>query len=100
MNTTLLKALVALMLMLVLFTWSVISFSRSKTIFSFLQLFGAGCLIMVVLTHIFEALHVFPFMQWGSPNSIGHYLDLASAILGLTLFPFGFLLQRPRKQSA
>ncbi len=61
--------------------------------FSFLQLLGAGCLIVVVLTHIFEALHLFPFMQWGSPHSFGHYLDLTSAILGLTLFPVGLLIQ-------
>lgn len=53
---------------------------------------------MVVFTHIFEALHLFPFMQWGSPHSVGHYLDLTSAILGLTLFPLGFLFQMVTKR--
>ena len=93
MNATLLKALVALVLVAVLFSWSAVLFLRGKTVFSFLQLFGAGCLIVVALTHIFEATHLFPFMQWGSPHSIGHYLDLTSAILGLTLFPLGFLFR-------
>ena len=98
MNSTLLKALTALVLILVLFSWSVVSFIRRKTAFSFLQVFGAGCLIVVVLTHIFETLHLFPFMQWGSPHSVGHYLDLTSAIVGLILFPLGVLVQMLTKR--
>jgi hypothetical protein len=62
MNTTLLKALVALVPMCVLVFWSVILFFREKTRCSFLQLLGARGLMVVVLTHISEALHVFP---WG-----------------------------------
>src|SRR5438874_7170728 len=60
---------------------------RESTLGSFLQLLGAGCLVVVVLTHLCEALHLFPRMQWGSEHSVGHYLDLRSAVLGLTLFP-------------
>jgi len=30
-------------------------------------------------------------MRWGLEDSPGHYLDLVSAILGLTLFPAGYL---------
>jgi hypothetical protein len=30
---------------------------------------------MVVLTHLCEALHLFPWMHWGLENSVGHYLD-------------------------
>jgi hypothetical protein len=30
-------------------------------------------------------------MGWGLPNSIGHYLDLVSAVLALTLLPLGIL---------
>jgi hypothetical protein len=56
-----------------------------------LQLVGAGCLTVVVLTHICEAFDLVPWMQWGLPNSVGHYLDLASAVLGLVLFPIGYL---------
>ena len=44
---------------------------------------------MVVLTHLCEALGLFPWMHWGLEDSFGHYLDLSSAVLGLTLFPIG-----------
>jgi len=46
---------------------------------------------MVVLTHLCEALGLFPWMHWGLKNSVGHYLDFWSATLGLTLFPAGYL---------
>ena len=59
---------------------------------SFLQLLGAGCLVIVVLSHVFEALHLFPWMHWGAERSVGHYLNISSAVLGLTLFPTGYLL--------
>jgi len=68
--------------------------SRGKhrvTIWRFLQLLGAVCLIIVVLTHIAEAFQILPAMGWGLPNSAGHYLDLASAILGCTLLLLGFI---------
>jgi len=31
-------------------------------------------------------------MGWGNKSSLGHYVDLVSAVLGLTLFPAGYLL--------
>lgn len=83
MNTTLLKALVALALVSLLFAWSAVSFYREKTKWSFLQLLGAGFLGVVVITHICEALQLFPEMQWGRPDSVGHYLDFSSAILDI-----------------
>jgi hypothetical protein len=48
--------------------------------------------MLVVLAHICESLHFFPAMHWGEEHGIGHYIDLASAVLGLTLFPIGYLL--------
>jgi hypothetical protein len=71
---------------------AVVVFLRRRTASSILQLLGAGCLMVVVLAHVAEALHLFPRMQWGLPESAGHYLDLASAVLGLTLFPIGYLV--------
>jgi hypothetical protein len=61
------------------------------TIWPLLQLLGAVCLVIVVLTHVAEAFQIFPTMGWGLPNSAGHYLDLVSAILGFTLVPLGFI---------
>lgn len=92
MNATLIKALVALVPACLLLFGSVVLFFRGKTIGSFLQLVGAGCLVVVVLTHVSEALRLFPWMHWGLENSVGHYLDFCSAVLGLTLFPIGYLL--------
>jgi hypothetical protein len=66
-------------------------FSKVRTVSTFLQLVGAGCLTVVVLTHICEAFDLVAWMQWGLPNSAGHYLDLLSAVLGLALFSIGYL---------
>lgn len=100
MNVTLLKALVALVPACMLFSGSAVLFLREKAVYSFLQLLGAGCLMVVVLTHVSEALHLFPWMQWGLEHSVGHYLDLSGAVLGLTLFPIGYLLHVLTKQHA
>ena len=58
MNAALVKALVGLGLVSVLVAWTGVTFVRRKTLFSLLQLVGAGCLVVVVLTHVCEALHL------------------------------------------
>jgi len=81
---------------------SIMGFAREKTVWRFLQLTGAVSLLMVVLAHIAEALHVIPWMHWGESDSPGHYLDLFSAILGLILLPAGYLfrvLSRRRRRA-
>lgn len=92
MSTTLIKSLGALVPASVLFFGSIILFSKTKSVASILQLFGAGCIIVAILTHVAEALQLFPSMHWGQEHSIGHYLDLTSAILGIALFSLGYLL--------
>lgn len=59
-----------------------------------MELVGTGCLIVVVMAHVFERFRLFPLMGWGLPNSAGHYLDVISAIAGLILFPIGLLSDR------
>lgn len=98
MNATLSKALVALVPAGILFVGAVLLFLRERTLGSFLQPIGAGCLVVVVLAHICEALHLFLWMLWGREHSVGHYLDLMSAVLGLTLFPVGYLLHALTKR--
>lgn len=61
---------------------------------------GTLCLLLVVLTHVCEALHLFPMMGWGRPNSPGHYLDLASATVGGTLLLSGLMLQLRSRRGA
>ena len=92
MPATLVIALIALAPVCMLFLGSAIMFFRDKRVPSFLQLLGAASLAVVVLAHICEALHLLPWMHWGDEHSVGHYLDFGSAILGLTLFPLGYLL--------
>ena len=65
---------------------------KSRHAAGYLMLLGAGCLIIVVLTHVCEAFHLFPLMGWGVKHSPGHYLDLIAAILGLIFLPAGFFL--------
>ena len=91
-NTASLKALIALAPASILFLGSIVLFFRAKTVSCFLQLLGAACLVVVVLAHICEASDLFPSMHWGREHSVGHYLDFWSAVLGLSLFPTGYLL--------
>jgi hypothetical protein len=77
-----------------------ILFLSGKTVCSFLLPLGVGCLVVVVLTHVCEALHLFPWMNWGQEHSIGHYLDFWSAVLALMLFPIGYLLHALTKRHA
>ena len=100
MNTTLLVGLSVSALALVIFSASVASFARAKTLWSFLQLFGAAGVLVVGLCHVCEALHLFPWMGWGLKHSVGHYLDFWSCVLGLTLFPIGYLLDALTKRHA
>jgi hypothetical protein len=97
-NVLLTKALVALVPAIALLTGSIIVHWRGRTAPSLLQLLGASSLTLVVLIHIAEALELFPSMHWGEEQSIGHYLDLRSAIVALILFPLGYLLHALAKR--
>lgn len=92
MNPTLLKGLAALLPTGVLLLASALMFVREKRAWSVLQLLGSASFVLVVLTHLCEALQLFPGMHWGGEYSIGHYLDLISAVSGIGLFPMGYLL--------
>ena len=96
MNATLFKALLALVPTCLLLGGSTIMFFRGRTLLAFVQLVGASCLVLAVLTHVCEALRLFPAMRWGLEHSAGHYVDLAGAVLGLTLFPAGYFLHALR----
>jgi hypothetical protein len=62
-HVMLFRALVAMVPAGMLFSGSVVLFFRGKTVCSFLQVLGAGCLVVVVLTHVSEALLLFPWMH-------------------------------------
>ena len=92
MTTMLVKTLVASVPVCVLFGGSVVLLFRVKTAWCALQVVGAGCLVVVILAHLCEALHLLPWMGWGLEHSPGHYVDLLGAVLGVTLFPLGYLV--------
>jgi hypothetical protein len=99
MNVTLLKALVALVPTLMLFSGAVFLYMKTKTASSLMQVLGSGCLVVVVvLTHVCEELNLLPSMRWGAQDSIGHYLDFSGAVLGLSLFPLGYLFHALAKR--
>src|SRR5262249_55588479 len=80
-----LKGILALAATSTLLAGSAIHHQRRGTIGSLLQLLGAACFVVVALAHVFEALAILSALGWGQPRSIGHYIDLGAAVLGVTL---------------
>ena len=83
-----------------LFAYSAVLLAKHRTLAPTIQLLGAACLMTMVGTHVAEALQLLPAMRWGQPDSPGHYLDLSSAVLGMTLTPIGYILHRRGRLSA
>jgi len=65
------------------------AYVKTRTVPTLLWLAGAVCLSVVVLTHIAEGNGWLPAMRWGAPDSAGHYLDVSSAALGVSLIVAG-----------
>jgi len=91
-------ALIALIPASLLFSGSLVLFIRERRVPSLLQLLGSACLVVVVLSHVCEAFHLFPSMRFGREHSVGHYLDFWSAVLALALFPIGYVLHSLAKR--
>ena len=86
------KLAIALVPASLLVCGSVVLLRTTQSMWVSFQLLGSMFLGVVISAHICEALGIFPWMRWGSEGSIGHYLDLGSALLGFTLFPLGYCL--------
>lgn len=97
MNATLIKAVVALIPVTGILSYAIVIFTRRQTIGSTFQLTGSAGFTVVVVAHMCEALHLFPWFGWGQEHSVGHYIDLSGAILGLTFLPLGFVLHRRQR---
>jgi hypothetical protein len=98
MNATLIKSLVALVPAAVLLVFSITLWLRERSIATRLEVSGSACLVVVILTHVSEATHLLPGMHFGDPHSVGHYLDLSCAVLGVGLFPVGYVLHAKTKR--
>ena len=88
----LLRSLILLIPACMLLVGAVTLFSRSRTAWLFLQLISGAGVAIVAIAHLFEALNILPWMEWGRANSAGHYLDLLGAVLGIVFFPIGYVL--------
>jgi hypothetical protein len=99
MNATLVRSFLALIPVALLLAWSIGVLSTERTLGPLLAFLGATCLLIVVLTHVAESQHLFAFMHWGDPHSAGHYLDLSSAILAVSLISALMLRGRGRARS-
>lgn len=83
MTGTLLVAVVIGIPILLLFVLAGRRLVTAPTLTSTFTVLGAGSLLVMVLTHVAEALNLFPAMGWGRRHSVGHYLDLLSVYAGI-----------------
>lgn len=84
---TALKALGLLVVMLGFVAWLLVFMRRG--VGRLLLILGAASLGLAALTHLCEAIQLFPAMGWGLPSTPGHYLDLDSTAMGLALLAAG-----------
>ena len=68
------------------------SWAHTRSQSALLLLLGSACFVVVVMAHVAEGLRWFPSMGWGLPHSAGHYVDLVSALVGLTLVVTGLVV--------
>jgi hypothetical protein len=73
---------------------SIASYAEEKTAMALTQLVGATFLLVMIFAHVSEAFGFIPSLGWGRPNTLGHYIDLVSAIAGSILLPIGYLGRR------
>ena len=87
MNAISLKALLGLVPASLLLAGSLILLLKRRTTGSVLQLLGAGCLLLVILAHLCEGLHLFPAMGWGSNTAPDIIWTCAARFCRFCCFP-------------
>lgn len=92
-NSTLLRAALLAVPIMAVLGYAARAYRRSHAGWSLILSVGALCFAVVILTHVAEALHLFPAMGWGEPRSVGHYIDLSSATGGIVLLTVEFALR-------
>ena len=94
MNAAVLKGIVALAGAIVFLAVSAALYITRRDLGSALLAAGIGWFAVMALTHFFESFSILPAFGWGRPNSVGHFIDLAAALLGITFVTIGFLVHR------
>lgn len=100
LNAMVLKSFLALAAASALLVGSAILYRRRRSAGFVLLFLGAVCFIVVALAHIFEALGILRAAGWGRPHSLGHYIDLLAAVLGLTLVLAALLFNLAYRRAA
>jgi len=77
------KAILALLVTTIAFSAAAILYRRRRDTATALLTLGTAFLIVVALTHVFEAFGLLSAFAWGQPDSVGHYIDLGAALLGV-----------------
>jgi hypothetical protein len=98
MNLPLIKGVIASIPVTAIFWYAMTVFAQRRSVWGAVQLTGAAGLVIVIVAHVCEALHLLPWFGWGQEHSVGHYIDLSGAVLGLVLPPVGYLLRRRQRQ--
>lgn len=94
MNAAVLKGLLALAGAGGFLAVSTALFMTRRDLGSVLLATGIGWFGVMALTHFFESFSILPAFGWGRPHSVGHFIDLAAAVLGITCVTLGFLVHR------
>jgi hypothetical protein len=97
MNLPLIKGVVASIPATAILSYAITGFARRRSVWAAVQLTGAVGLVTVVVAHVCEALDLLPWFGWGQEHSVGHYVDLSGAILGLVLLPLGYVFRRRQR---
>lgn len=92
MSASVLKGLLALAAACVFLGVCAVLVLTRRGLSSALQALGIGG--VMALTHVFEKFSILPELGWGRPHSVGHFIDLVAALLGVTLVTTSFLLWR------
>jgi hypothetical protein len=100
MNVAALRSFLALAAASALLTGSALLFRRQRNTGSRLLLLATICFVVVALSHVFEALAILPTAGWGRPHSVGHYIDLIAAVLGLSLAVAGLAVRFAYERAA
>ena len=81
------------------FCASLASYAEEKNAMAFTQLAGASLLLVVIFAHVCEAFGFLASLGWGRPDTVGHYIDLVSAIAGAILLPIGYFGRRQARRA-
>jgi hypothetical protein len=93
-NAAVLKGLLALAAACIFLSVAVALFMTRRDLASVSLALGIGSFGIMALTHVFESFSILPSFGWGQSHSVGHMIDLAAALLGVTFVGIRFLLRR------